>query len=353
MDVKISIIIPFFNGEKYLEECVISVTAQTLKEIEIILVDDGSSDGSAEISERLMSRDDRIKLLRQENKGVSTARNNAIKEAKGEYLMFVDADDRLKTDACEILYNSARETNCDVVTGEYDSFKGEKFMSVTDGNDRSPRIYTREDIKKLSLSMGDNRFFQYVWRRIFSSKLIKENKISFHPDIAIGEDTLFCLESFLCAKSILNIPVAVYEYRQNTQGVMRSQKYNRKMTQSILLQYTEKKRMCREHFAEYEKEFLKGAAKFSYETGCRLLFDNLFFKGNGGYGEYREIVKSEMLRDMFKYFDIGARRSKSLDWVALKLISLRLSVSGYIIETVMYKMKKRRKKKNGRNNRNS
>ncbi len=351
MDIKISIIIPFFNGEKYLAECVNSVTAQTLGEIEIILVDDGSSDGSAEICEGLMSNDGRIKLIRQENKGVSTARNNAIKEAKGEYLMFVDADDRLKKDACEILYKSAVETGCDVVTGEYDSFKGDVYLSSAEKS-KSARIYTHEDIKKLCINMGDNNFFRYVWRRIFSSKLIKESSISFHPDIAIGEDTLVCLESFLCAEKILNIPVSVYEYRQNTQGVMRSQKYNGKMTQSILLQYTEKKRICREYFSEYEEEFLKGTAKFSYETGCRLLFDNLFFKGNGGIAEYRKIVKSEMLCDMFRYFDINTKRSKSLDWIALKLMSLKLYRAGYIVETVMYNMKKRRKKKNVRNTRN-
>lgn len=342
MSIKVSIIIPFFNGEKYLEECVNSITAQTLEELEVILVDDGSTDNSAAVAEKLISKDSRIKLIRQENKGVSTARNVAMKEALGEYFMFVDADDRLKVDACEVLYNAITETQSDIVSGTYDAFNEERFTYVPDNTGKKPKIYNREDIKKLSLNMGNNLFFQFVWRRLFSAKLIKENKIEYHPDIAIGEDTLFCLECFLSAEKTLTIPVTVYEYRNNTQGAMRSGKYNKKLTQSLILQYEGKKALCDKFLPEYKENFLKGTANFAYTTGCNLFFNNLFYKGNGNYKEYLKIVKSDMIQEMFRYFDINTRRSKSLDWIAINFISKKRYFLGYIMEKITFWEIKRR-----------
>ena len=337
MSVKISVIIPFFNGEKYLEECVNSVTGQTMKEIEVILVDDGSTDGSASLAKKLSSDDGRVRFIAQENRGVSTARNVAMEAATGECFMFVDADDRLKKDACEVLYNALKENECEIVTGGYVSFKGDAYSDDSFEENAQPELYNASDIKNLAVNMGKNTFFRYAWRRLFSAKLIKENGIVFHPGIAIGEDTLFCLECFMHAGKTLFLPVTVYEYRQNTQGVMRSQKYNKKMTPSLLLQYEEKKRLCKEFLKESEQEFLSDAAYFSYNSGCRLLFDNLFHKGDGDFKEYRKIVKSDMIRDMFRYFDINKDRSKSLDWVALKFISLRFIFIGYCIQKIRYK----------------
>ena len=345
MSIKVSIIIPFFNGEKYLEECVNSITAQTLKEIEVILVDDGSTDNSVAVAEKLISKDSRIKLICQENKGVSTARNVAMKEALGEYFMFVDADDRLKVDACEVMYNAITQSQSDIVSGTYDAFNEERFTYVPDNTGKKPKIYTHEDIKKLSLDMGNNHFFQYTWRRLFSAKLIKENNIEYHPDIAIGEDTLFCLESFLSANRTLSIPVTVYEYRRNTQGAMRSGKYNKKLTQSLLLQYEGKKALCDKFLPEYKEEFMRGAADFAYKYACGLLFNNLFYKGNGNYKEYLKIVKSDMIQEMFEYFDINTRRSKSFDWIAINLISKKRYFLGYIMERITYWEIKRRNSK--------
>ena len=129
MNPIISIIVPFYNGEKYLKECIESFINQTFTDFEVILVDDGSVDGSVAVAKELMAKDGRIKLISQQNKGVSTARNVAMKEASGEYFMFVDADDRLRSDALFVLYESLKKSGCDVVTGEYVSFKGKELPS--------------------------------------------------------------------------------------------------------------------------------------------------------------------------------------------------------------------------------
>lgn len=106
--IKISVIVPVFNAEKYLKMCLNSLVSQTLKNIEIICIDDGSTDNSLAILDKFKSKDNRIKIIKQKNYGVSMARNNGISEAQGEYIGFVDADDWVDKDFFEKLYNAAQ-----------------------------------------------------------------------------------------------------------------------------------------------------------------------------------------------------------------------------------------------------
>ena len=112
---KISIIIPVYNVEKYLAECLDSLINQTLKDIEILCIDDGSKDNSLEILNEYAAKDDRIKVFAQKNSGPGAARNLGIQHAKGEYLTFVDSDDWLKENAMEVVYNCAIEKNTDML----------------------------------------------------------------------------------------------------------------------------------------------------------------------------------------------------------------------------------------------
>ena len=114
-EVKISIIIPVYNVEKYLHECLDSIINQTFKDLEIICVDDGSTDKSSEILEEYEQKDKRFTVISQPNKGVSAARNRGMQQAKGKYIMFVDSDDYIASNACELIYNSAEEKRCDIL----------------------------------------------------------------------------------------------------------------------------------------------------------------------------------------------------------------------------------------------
>lgn len=114
-EVKISIIIPVYNVEKYLHECLDSIINQTFTDIEIICVDDGSTDKSSEILEEYEQKDKRFTVISQPNKGVSAARNRGMQQAKGKYIMFVDSDDYIASNACELIYNSAEEKRCDIL----------------------------------------------------------------------------------------------------------------------------------------------------------------------------------------------------------------------------------------------
>ena len=111
--IDVSIIIPIYNCEKYLKECIESILMQTLKKIEVILIDDGSTDNSLKICKLFQSKDPRIKVIHQENVGVSKARENGLKIATGKYISFIDADDYIKEDFLEKLYNEIRENKTD------------------------------------------------------------------------------------------------------------------------------------------------------------------------------------------------------------------------------------------------
>ena len=117
--VKLSIIVPVFNTEKYLSECLNSLINQTLKSIEIICVDDGSTDNSLSILEKFHSKDERVKIIHQGNFGVSVARNNGIAMAQGEYIGFVDSDDWVDADFFEKLYNASQKFGAEVVAGDF------------------------------------------------------------------------------------------------------------------------------------------------------------------------------------------------------------------------------------------
>ena len=115
---KISIIVPVYKTETYLRQCIDSLINQTFQDIEIILVDDGSPDNSPAICDEYAAKDQRIKVIHKQNAGVSEARNSGIDAAKGDFLMFVDSDDWMEIDGCDILYNEYLQTGADTVIGD-------------------------------------------------------------------------------------------------------------------------------------------------------------------------------------------------------------------------------------------
>ena len=131
---KVSIIIPVYNVEKYLYQCLESVEKQTLKDIEVIVVDDGSPDESYKVYQEFEKRDSRFKTLRKENGGVSRARNTGLESATGEYVLFIDSDDWMTEDACEILYSEAVNKKADMVIAD-------TYMSFDDGKNEYVHVF--------------------------------------------------------------------------------------------------------------------------------------------------------------------------------------------------------------------
>ena len=208
METKISIIIPAYNAAEYLTECLESVLAQSMHELEIIVVNDGSTDDTKAICDSYAKADPRIHVMHKANAGVSEARNTGISLAAGEYFWFVDADDTIAPNACEELYALATAQQADAIIFDYRCVKGdtdiETFKSVFsegayEGDDvilslvRRFLGFSNEGIHRWLRNEPDGLYVENpaLWRTMLRGDLIRDNNLRFDPTLKVGEDTIF------------------------------------------------------------------------------------------------------------------------------------------------------------------
>ncbi|MCR5747049.1 MAG: glycosyltransferase [Lachnospiraceae bacterium] len=224
MESLVSVIIPAYNVEKYIEDSLDSVCNQTYKNLQIIVVDDGSKDGTYEKIKEVASVDKRILALRKENGGVSSARNYALSYAEGEYITFLDADDYLEEDAISILVNSMEKTNADWVSCQFSNW---------DEKGRRPDEYNF--IRGVfSLTSEEERYNFLVKElipyhvgveacgKLFRAEIILENGLRFPEGCSLGEDISFTVKYLTCSKSITCISDRLYRYIKRPGSAMDS-----------------------------------------------------------------------------------------------------------------------------------
>ena len=206
--MKISIVVPIYNAEKYISGCVDSLLGQTYKDIEIILIDDGSTDKSPEICDNYVKEHANIKVIHQQNGGVSAARNRGMETAVGEYVVFVDADDYVLPTYCENLIGFADEITDLIVSGFVfveGTGKIKKTVKVTDLSNCTPESLKTNFDFYYHLALLNSPF-----AKLYKKDLIKD--ICFNTDVSMGEDFLFNLECYKKSKSIKFVPIAEYYY---------------------------------------------------------------------------------------------------------------------------------------------
>lgn len=214
----ISVIVPIYNGEKYLNRCVDSICNQSYKNLEIILINDGSTDKSIDICKEYEKLDNRIRIIDKKNTGVSNTRNIGIKESTGNYIMFVDCDDYIYQDSCNILMRNLYEFSADISIGNL--FKSKEMINSNTSKDIEIMNF-EEDKKLLYLSIYNNpfkdiEFIEGSVGKIYRKNLIISNKIEFSSDLKYGEDSLFNLECYSNAKKIILTKEIVYDYIKNS-----------------------------------------------------------------------------------------------------------------------------------------
>lgn len=225
--IKVSVIVPVYNSEKYLEECLNSLLNQTLTEIEIICVDDGSTDSSPEILEAYSKKYDRIKVISQENKDVGPAREAGLKIAKGEYVTFADNDDWFAQDAFEKLYINAKSNNSDVVIfkivfyySDNNSYIYPKSLNLEkyfeEGVDYNNFVFKAKDIKEHVM----NKLFA-PWFKFYKLDFLKSHNFYFKEKITYP-DVPFHVQVLLRANRLSFCPEYLYFYRRNHQESMLS-----------------------------------------------------------------------------------------------------------------------------------
>lgn len=218
-NIKVSVVIPVYNVEKYLEKCLDTIINQTLKEIEIICVNDGSTDNSINILKKYGIKDNRIQIVSQENKGSSAGRNTGIEHSNGEYIIFIDSDDWIELNTLEELYNYANQLNLDILMfklvffnqdtleksqNQFSSF--EVINSSFDG-----KVFNYKDVLDVLFKISHSPF------KLHKASFLKDNDIKFIEGLNY-EDVVFFFQTFLNAKriSILRRPFYYYRTRDDS-----------------------------------------------------------------------------------------------------------------------------------------
>lgn len=215
---KVSVIIPIYNVEKYLRKCLDSVVNQTLKDIEIICVDDGSPDNCGAILDEYALKDNRIKVIHQENKGLSGARKAGMEIATGDYLAHIDSDDFVEKDYLHTLYTSAKEYNADISVAPMKFYTDKK---ITDAAKFAEGIICYDLYDKLALLRNDNQsFWISVINKLYSKKLIEQLKKVPNPEeLNLGEDCLWMVKAAYYANKIVGTCNSCYYYRYNPSSI--------------------------------------------------------------------------------------------------------------------------------------
>lgn len=213
---EISVIIPIYNAAKYLSECLTSNVGQTFQHLEIICINDGSTDDSLEILKDFQKKDSRIIIVDQKNQGVSAARNAGLKVAMGKYIGFVDSDDTISPEFFQTLYELVEQNQCDVVLSK--SLSSETIL-------QNNHKYNKQEINSeiLPLYFKEDGY-NAIWNKLYSASVIKNNNIIFPVGKTHGEDAVFNIHYLLHAESLFVVDYAGYYYRENHGSATRNVK---------------------------------------------------------------------------------------------------------------------------------
>lgn len=282
----ITIVIPVYNVEKYIDRCVESIINQTYKNLEIILVDDGSSDNSPKICDEYEKKDKRIKVIHKENSGPSDARNIAIEKAKGKYISFVDSDDWLPKNSVEMLYKIILEKKVDIACGDIQEVFSK--TTITQENDcQKINVFTNEEaLEKL---MYLQEFSNSASAKIYSLELFKNIRF---PKGRYYEDLHTTYKVFAKAKKIAQIENVVYYYFQNDSSIMHK-KFTSKRYEAL--------ESVTEEFEFIEKNFpnILDAAKFRIVYECIYILNDmpLFHKERKNIHGIMKKYRKNVLKD--------------------------------------------------------
>lgn len=281
--------------EKYLPKCLESLIKQTLKDIEIICVNDGSMDNSLAILKEFASRDSRIRIIDNQHQGVAKTRNTGIEQSTGEYIGFVDSDDYIDIDFFEKLYNSATKSNSDIAIASI--LKHKNFFNIYNAK------YTKEETAitiqdKIKLCEDKKHFFFYAWNKIYHSGFIKENNIKFSEG-QIYEDVMFAIKALYYSNKIISVYGTKYHYIEHENSLTKYKDKTGEKEQDLVKAYSELQEFCNsknieipERLNYYTKEnfgFILNLYKGKYQSKIQLF--NIFTIATiSNYSETRNLI---------------------------------------------------------------
>ena len=314
---KVSVIVPVYNTEKYLQQCITSITSQKIREIEIIIVDDGSREECAVLCDSLAKTDDRIKVIHKENAGPGFARNTGIEAAMGEYIGFVDSDDYIKPDMYDVLYNAALKNNADLVISGISFVGGNTFGKSGEYEEKhyfhKDTLFQKEDIKNLLLGVvgalphepDDSRYGVSTCKNLFKRSVITDNKLEFLSERKVmSEDAIFMIDFIKQIEKAVGIPGAFYCYRRNDESFSKSYRSDRfSMVQSFINELENHiKDVCkREEYSLYLNRLIQGYGRILCSQEIMYAKEN-DIKYSILLERLKMICESQMISDALKNY---------------------------------------------------
>lgn len=277
----ISVIVPVYKVEPYLDCCVASIVAQTYKNLEIILVDDGSPDNCPQMCDDWAKKDDRIKVIHQSNKGGGAARNAGIDIAGGDYLTFVDSDDYISPNMYELLLRAVKEAEADIAECGFTKTTDSSALFRTD--DYTVNTYSTVDA--LSAHINDRSFCQLIWNKLYRKEIVYGVRFPVGTKI---DDEFFTYQLIGNARLLAKIPCVLYAYRQQQGSVMHSLSSERRMEaiNAKLLRHS----YLIEHYPELTDESLKNLWLTGLYQGQLVLRES----NNSAAKEMMQTIKKTM-----------------------------------------------------------
>ena len=308
--VKVSIIVPVYNVEKYLDRCVNSLLSQTLRDIEIILVDDGSPDRCPELCDKYAKIDDRVKVVHKKNEGLGFARNSGLDVATGEFVAFVDSDDYVAIDMYEKLYNTALQNGFDTVFCCYNVVNADGIIeqvSVVKENSSFKTINYRTPILEGMLcdlpgkNNGSSFHFQ-VWIAIYSLSLIRNHNIRFCSERQfISEDIIFHIDYLPYTRNIGYLKDFFYFYCYNPVSLTKLYKPNRFIEDLKLVEEMNRRLSC---LYEYDYYKLRTDRFLLFKARSSVSYECLSTNFLESYKAVKRICKSRRLVEVLSCYPI-------------------------------------------------
>lgn len=340
---KVSIIVPVYNVEKYLGRCVDSLRNQTLKDIEIILVDDASTDGSAVMCDNYQAQDNRIKVIHKNNEGAGIARNSGIMIAKGKYIGFVDSDDYIGENMFETLYNKAELYNSDLVMSGVifvggNMFSEEGTYTTKKYFDKDTHFDTDLLLKELRLGIigampdevDDSRYGMSVWKNLFKREIIINNNLKFESERKmLSEDALFMLDYIAVIDRATGINEAFYYYFRNQQSISKSYKQDRFDKGLVFVNQVIKrleKDIPKEKYQVYINRF--------FQAFCRVVCIQEIMYSTEAKTPYK------VLKKRLKYICTNPLSQDALSAYPLRKLPIKQAVFAYSMKYRLYRLQK-------------
>lgn len=292
----VSVIVPVYNAKLHIEKCVNSLLKQSFVDIEIILIDDGSIDGSDKICDSFAETYEQVQVFHKENGGVSTARNLGLDKARGEFVVFVDADDSLENDALEKMIQRIEFDKLDIViAGKYINYydKKEVFLPLT----KSDNLYSKKDVSSVILYLNESSNFDVLWNKMYRRSFIEKNHIRFQEFATTSQDLIFNVDIFVNNPSIGLIPNAFYHYYKSLGETIVS-KYHKNMY-DIMIERRKKLYELFDYYGLNNNESQKWLEKAYLETIFNCLI-NMYRPGS--VMKFRERLK--FIQSLYLDYDL-------------------------------------------------